>query len=167
MFKLLTPDLYLKSVCELTPELLDKHSIKSLLLDVDATLKRYRANLFEPEIVCWLESMKQANIGLCLLSNGKVRRIQPLAELLHIPFIAPALKPLPFGCKTAVKAMNFDPKTTAMTGDQVFADLLAGKSAGLFTILVEPIHPEEEHWYTRIKRPLEKIVLKGFNPSVK
>jgi predicted HAD superfamily phosphohydrolase YqeG len=56
--------------------------------------------------------------------------------------------------------MGFDQKSTAMVGDQVFADILAGKFAGIFTILVTPIHPEEERWYTRIKRPVEKCVLR-------
>ncbi|MDR3233128.1 MAG: YqeG family HAD IIIA-type phosphatase [Planctomycetaceae bacterium] len=156
---LLTPDIYLQSVAEVSPELLQKYSIRSLLLDVDSTLKRYKSDSLEPEAVHWLETMKRAEIGLCILSNGKAHRIRPIAELIQVPFVAPALKPLPVGCKTALTTMNFDRKTTAMVGDQVFADLLAGKLAGLFTILVKPIHPEEEHWYTRIKRPLESFVL--------
>jgi HAD superfamily phosphatase (TIGR01668 family) len=135
--------------------------MQSLLLDVDCTLKRYRSNVFEPDVVRWLELMKQNQIGLCILSNGKRHRIEPVAELVQIPFVAPAFKPLPFGCRAAMKAMNFAPKSTAMVGDQVFADLLAGNLAGLFTVLIKPIHPEEEHWYTRIKRPFEKIVLRG------
>ena len=44
-------------------------------------------------------------------------------------------------------------------GDQVFADVMAGRLAGIRSILVEPIHPEEEPWYTRLKRLPERIVL--------
>ena len=44
---------------------------------------------------------------------------------------------------------------TAMVGDQVFADVMAGRLAGVFTILVRPIHPEDEPWFTRWKRPWE------------
>ena len=47
-----------------------------------------------------------------------------------------------------------------MVGDQVFADILAGRLAGLKTILVDPIHPEEEPWFTRLKRPPERWVLR-------
>jgi predicted HAD superfamily phosphohydrolase YqeG len=49
-----------------------------------------------------------------------------------------------------------------VVGDQIFADILAGNLASVFTILVTPIKPEQEHWFTRIKRPWEKIVLRSF-----
>jgi len=159
MFHWFHPNVILDSVAQITPELLQKHGIRSLLLDVDSTLKRYRATEIPAEAVRWIESLQEVGIQCCLLSNGRKHRIQPIAEQVGVPFIAPAMKPSPFGCRAAIKAMGFDPKATAMVGDQVFADILAGKLANIFTILVTPIHPEEERWYTRIKRPLERWVL--------
>jgi len=166
MFHWLQPNLVLASVAEITPELLQKHGIRALLLDVDSTLKRYRATEIPPETVRWIESLQEAGIQFCILSNGLAHRIRPIAEQIGVPFIAPALKPGPFGCWTAIKTMGFDPKVTAIIGDQVFADILAGKFAKIFTILVTPIHPEEEHWYTRIKRPFERWILRD-HPKVK
>ncbi|MDR2757289.1 MAG: YqeG family HAD IIIA-type phosphatase [Planctomycetaceae bacterium] len=160
MFQCFQPDLYVEGVLDLTLECLQKYEIKSLLLDVDCTLKSYRSQNISPEILSWIERMKNKEIGLCLVSNGSSLRIRVLAEQVQLPFIAPALKPLPFGCCTAIQSMNFDKKSTAMVGDQVFSDLLAGKLAGLFTILVTPMQPEEEPWFARIKRPLERIVLR-------
>jgi HAD superfamily phosphatase (TIGR01668 family) len=165
MLNWLQPNLILDSVREITPELLGRHGLKSLLLDVDSTLKSYRATAIPAENIQWIETLQQAGIQFCILSNGRKHRIQPIAEQLGLSFIAPAMKPSPFGCQAAMKAMGFDPKTTAMIGDQVFADLLAGKFARIFTILVTPIHPEEERWYTRIKRPLERLVLKRKKPQ--
>ena len=46
-----------------------------------------------------------------------------------------------------------------MVGDQLFADVMAGRLAGVRSILVEPIHPEEEPWLTRLKRRPEQFVL--------
>jgi HAD superfamily phosphatase (TIGR01668 family) len=160
MFNWLQPNLILDSVQDITPELLRTHGLRSLLLDVDSTLKRYRTTEIPPESSRWIELLQEAGIGFCILSNGRAHRIRPIAEQIQIPFIAPAMKPTPFGCRTAIKTMEFDPKSTAMVGDQVFADILAGKFAGIFTILVTPIHPEEERWYTRIKRPFENLVLR-------
>ena len=159
LFRCFHPNLRFNSVQEITPELLHQHGLRSLLLDVDSTLKRYRATEIPPECVRWIESLRDAGIQFCLLSNGRRPRIRPIAEQLNISFIAPALKPFPFGCRSAIKTMGFTPKSTAMVGDQVFADILAGKLSGIFTILVTPIHPEEEHWYTRMKRPVERLVL--------
>jgi HAD superfamily phosphatase (TIGR01668 family) len=159
LFRCFQPDLYIESVLELTPEHLRRYEIKSLLLDVDCTLKNYRSQTIIPEVLCWIDAMRTGGIGLCLVSNGHCERIRQIAEPVRLPFVAPAMKPLPFGCRTAVRMMNFEKKSTAIVGDQVFSDLLAGKFAGLFTILVNPIRPDEEPWFTRIKRPLERIVL--------
>ena len=160
MFTWLQPNLILNSVTDITPELLQKHGIRSLLLDVDSTLKRYSATKIPPEIARWIDSMRENGVLFCILSNGLEHRIRPLAAQMQLPYVAQALKPSPFGCRKAMKTMEFDPKATAIVGDQVFADILAGKFAKIFTILVTPIHPEEEHWYTRIKRPFEKWVVK-------
>jgi len=160
MLNWLQPNLILNSVQDITPELLRQHGLQSLLLDVDSTLKRYRATEILPETVQWIESLQEIGIRFCIISNGRTHRIRPIAEQINVDFVAPAMKPFPFGCQRAIKGMGFDPKATAIVGDQVFADILAGKFAKIFTILVTPIHPEEERWYTRIKRPFERWVLK-------
>ncbi|MDR1962626.1 MAG: YqeG family HAD IIIA-type phosphatase [Planctomycetaceae bacterium] len=159
MFQWFRPNLHVGSVIDLTPERLQKYELRSLLLDVDCTLKNYRSQTISPEVSRWIETMKEKGIGLCLVSNGRGERIRRFAENVQIPFVAPAMKPLPFGCQTAIRTMKFDKKSTAMVGDQVFADVLAGKLAGLFTILVVPIQPEEEPWFAKMKRPFERIVL--------
>ena len=46
-----------------------------------------------------------------------------------------------------------------MVGDQLFADILAGNLARVRTILVRAIHPEEEPWFTRLKRGPERWIL--------
>jgi len=159
MFRWLQPNLMLDSVQDITPELLRRYGLRSLLLDVDSTLKSYRTTAIPPAILQWIETLQKAGTGFCILSNGRASRIRPIAEQIGLPFIAPALKPTPFGCWTAIQTREFDKKSTAVVGDQVFTDILAGKFAGIFTIFVTPIHPEEERWYTRIKRPIENWVL--------
>ena len=43
-------------------------------------------------------------------------------------------------------------------GDQIFTDILGARRAGIYSILVQPIHPKEEIQIV-LKRKLEKIVL--------
>lgn len=160
MFRLLTPHLVAESVLELTVPRLRELEIDALLLDVDCTLKRYRSQAVSEEVAAWLTALRAAGVGVCLLSNGKGKRIQEFAQRLNIPFIANACKPLPHGCRRAVAQMGFDRKRTAVVGDQVFTDVMAARAAGLRSILVRPIHPEEEPWYTRMKRPLERLVMR-------
>jgi predicted HAD superfamily phosphohydrolase YqeG len=80
-----------------------------------------------------------------------------------LPVVCQACKPLPFGCRAAVRRIGAERCRTAMVGDQLFADILAGRLAGLTCILVRPIHPEQEHWFTRMKRPLERFFLARMN----
>ena len=160
MLRLVTPDLRLQSVLELDPPRLRQMGLDALLLDVDCTLKSYRAERPAPEVIEWLERIRAAGVTLCLLSNGRARRIGRLAESLRLPLISTACKPLPWGCRRAMRQLGLDPRRTAMVGDQLFADVMAGRLAGLTCILVRPIRPEEEPWFTRIKRPLERLLLR-------
>ncbi|MGL6195099.1 MAG: YqeG family HAD IIIA-type phosphatase [Thermoguttaceae bacterium] len=157
MFNILFPKIKVQSVLDLTPQKLNELGIRSLLLDVDCTLKAYTATAIAPDIAEWLEVMKSNGVGLCLLSNGFARRIGPFAESLGVDFVAPAVKPFTKGVKRAIHKMNFVPQTTALVGDQIFADVLAANLSGITSILVEPIKPELEPFFARMKRPFEKL----------
>ena len=162
MLRILTPHLCVESVLELGLDRLRGLGIEALLLDVDCTLTRYRAAEVSAEIAHWIEELRAAGIVVCLVSNGRGGRISRLAEQLGVPFVAKAFKPLPRGCKAALRKLGTSRERTAMVGDQVFADVAAARLAGLFSVLVRPIHPEEEPWYTRLKRPLENVLRARF-----
>ncbi len=159
MFRVLTPHLRVASVLDLTPQRLHGMGLQNLLLDADGTLKRYSSEECAPGVGDWLAALRQAGFALCLVSNGLGQRIGRFAEVVGLPFVAKAMKPLPAGCRRAMRKMDFKPDATAIVGDQLFADIIAGRLAGLATILVEPIHPEEEPWFTRLKRPAERWLL--------
>ncbi len=156
------PHVSCRSVSDLAPDRLRKMEIDAVLVDVDSTLKRYRSEQVTPEAAAWLTSLQAAGIPVCLVSNGMGPRIRRLAQRLQLPFVGQALKPLPFGCQKARRRLGTDPRRTAMVGDQLFADVWAGRLAGLRTILVEPIHPEDEPWFTRFKRPVERWIVRRF-----
>ena len=155
----LIPRLRVESVLDLGVERLRGLGLDALLLDVDCTLKRYGQERPTPEVAAWLEGLRAAGFKLCLLSNGRGRRIGRFAGAVGLPFVCRACKPLPWGCRRALAELGVAANRTAMVGDQVFADVLAGHWAGLFTILVRPIHPEDEPWFTRWKGPWERRVL--------
>ncbi len=165
MLRLLTPHYRIHCVWELTPERLCLWGLRALLLDVDCTLKRYRQSDVLPEVAVWLAQLRAADIRLCLVSNGMAPRIERFAEHFDLPFVSQAMKPLPWGVWSALKKIDSPPSQTAMVGDQLFADVMAGRLAGVRSILVDPIHPEEEPWYTRLKRLPERLVLSGAEGS--
>jgi len=159
MLRLITPHLFLDNVLELTPARLRAEGRTGLLLDVDCTLKDYHDQHIGPAVVTWAAALRRDGLRLCLLSNGRSERIGRHAQTLGIPYIARALKPLPYGCRAALRVLELSPQQTAIVGDQLFADVLAGRLAGLFTILVRPTSPVEPMW-TRVKRPFERRVLR-------
>ena len=163
MLRLLAPHLQVESVLDLDVDRLRQLELDALLLDVDCTLKSYSAETASAEVAAWLDGLRAAEIGVCLVSNGLARRVGRFAEGLDLPFVAKAAKPLPFGCRAALRKMGFDRRRTAIVGDQLFADVMAGRLAGLTSILVRPIRPEEEPWFTRLKRPLERLLLRRMN----
>lgn len=160
MPRIFRPSLCVEDVVELAPSRLCELNLDSLLLDVDGTLKRYKETQVSEHVGKWLGSLQDAGIGLCLVSNGRGPRIERFASSLGLSFIAKACKPFPWGLKRAIREHGFDRMRTAMVGDQLLADIVAGNLAGLTTVLVRPIHPEDEQWFTRIKRPPERWLLR-------
>jgi HAD superfamily phosphatase (TIGR01668 family) len=159
MLQLFTPHYRVQNVLELTPGRLQGWGLRALLLDVDCTLTRYRRDEPTPEISAWIECLRMEGIRLCLVSNGLGARIQRFADRLVLPFVSRAMKPMPWGIWSAMQRIGALPLETAMVGDQVFADVMAGRLARIRSILVEPIHPEEEPWFTRLKRLPEQRIL--------
>ncbi len=166
MFGLVTPHYRVSGVQELTPERLRQWGLCTLLLDVDCTLTRYRREDAPAEVAAWIGELRVAGVGVCLVSNGMGRRIHRFAERLGLPCVCQAMKPLPWGVWSAMQKLHATARQTAMVGDQLFADVMAGRMAGVRTILVDPIHPEEEPWLTRLKRGPERFVLGRLNNNL-
>ena len=62
--------------------------------------------------------------------------------------------------------MNLEPENIGVVGDQVFTDVWGGNRCKMFTILTKPIDTRDI-WITKLKRPLEKIVIKRYLKSNK
>ncbi|MCS7237545.1 MAG: YqeG family HAD IIIA-type phosphatase [Thermoguttaceae bacterium] len=159
MVRIFVPDYVIEDVQWLTPAVLAAMGIRGLLLDIDCTLKPYRAVGVSPAVRHWAETLRQDGVGMYLVSNARGKRVEPIAADLALPWIAPAWKPLPFALWWAIRKLRQSPKAVAMVGDQIFADVLAARLAGVRSILVRPILPGEEPWWSRWKRPLERLVL--------
>jgi len=166
MLNFLFPNYYFDSITQIRSGWLREQEIYAILLDVDSTLKYYRSKTLLPEIAEWLTRKRERGFEFCLLSNGRRRRIEKLANELDLPFLAPAYKPFPSGCRKAMKMLYLDPDYTALIGDQIFADVMAANLAGIRSILVKPLRPQEEPFFARVKRPFERIVLNYYNKTL-
>lgn len=138
--KLLQPDLILDTtILGLTPELIARHSLKGLVLDVDETLVPITTAQASAELLPWAEQVKQV-CSIWLVSNNiSENRINRIAQALKVPYITGAGKPSRRKLRRAVEAMALRPEEVGMVGDRLFTDVLAGNRLGMFTILVQPM----------------------------
>lgn len=145
--KLLQPDLWLNdTLFSLTPELLQRHQLKGLVLDVDETIVPRTIQQLSDEVAPWIEAAKQVTPQIWLVSNNpSIARIKRIADRLEIPssYIARAGKPSRHHLRRAVESMGLRPEQVGMVGDRLFTDVLAGNRLGMFTILVKPMPSPE------------------------
>ena len=163
MFEFFYPDFYFEKYDDITPEFLAQNGIKTLLLDVDNTLAPYEQADPSEKNLKWFKALSDAGIGFAFISNNSSdKRIKVFNETIGAPAFAKSGKP--FAKKTIKKALatlGGTNKSTAIVGDQIFTDILAGKLSGTRKILVPPIK-DKKNLFFRFKRALEKPILKGY-----
>lgn len=142
-------------VWDITPSLLASLQVRGLLLDIDNTLTTHDNPVPAPGVTDWIAQMREADIGLCLVSNNHPPRVAPFAETLGLPYVCEGRKPLSKGYREAVEILGLPKKETAVVGDQIFTDVWGANLFHVPCILVEPMQLETTRFF-RFKRALEK-----------
>ncbi len=159
MFKRLLPDQIVNTVFDIDLDELKARGVRGIITDLDNTLVSAKTPLATPQLVGWLDLVKDQGFKVVILSNNNKTRVGNFAEPLGIPFIPAARKPAGAAFRRAIKLMELTSEQAVVVGDQMLTDVLGGRRAGLHTILVTPIAPREEGWATQINRRIEKIAL--------
>jgi len=157
VIRLLTPSIYIRSVTDLDPSDLFADGIRAMLLDLDNTLVAWGATEPEPRMLAWVARLKEVGLRACIVSNGFSRRTIRLSTVFGLPAVGPAAKPSLWGLRRAMALLQTPASQTALVGDQLFTDVLAGNLLHLRTILVEPLS-SREFITTRIMRLAERLV---------
>lgn len=162
---LLKPHIKLNRITDIDLQVLKANKIKGLILDVDNTLSTHHGEVLVDGLQDWLKYMQSVGIQLIILSNSKEKRVGPFAKRLGLDHFSLGLKPLPFGYWKSAHKMGVKLKNTAIVGDQLFTDSLGGHLAGVKTIILNPIKPEEM-WSFRLRRHFEKKLYKRYKFEV-
>ena len=126
----------LRSVCDITLQLLEKLGVCGLLLDIDNTLTTHDNPVPAAGVEAWVAGMQAAGISLCLVSNNHPPRVEPFAKRLGLDFVCEGKKPLTKGYREAVQKMGLSRKEVAAVGDQIFTDVLGANLFGVPCIFV-------------------------------
>ncbi len=157
---LLTPNMQVRKITDITIETLRENNIKGMILDVDNTLIDLDRVPLEG-IKEWIDNMKNEGIKFCIASNSlKKDKIGKVAKMLDIPYVHFSAKPTKIGLKKAKQILGIEnSKNIAEVGDQLFTDVLGTNRMKMFSILTEPLC-EEKVKINNLKRKLEKRVLR-------
>lgn len=156
------PKSYFNKILEVKPEFLKENNIQAILLDIDNTLLDYQHNIIEG-LEDWVENLKKQGIKFCILSNtNSKKKAEKISNLLNVPYIFFAKKPLKFGFNKAKKMLQIeDSKNIAVIGDQVMTDVLGANRCKMYSILVAPLN-ERDILVTKINRVIERKILKKY-----
>nr|WP_245350067.1 YqeG family HAD IIIA-type phosphatase [Cytobacillus eiseniae] len=155
------PDQHVKSIFEITPEVLKEKGIKGIITDLDNTLVEWDRPNATPRLISWFEEMKHSNVKITIVSNNNEDRVRSFSDPLHIPFIPAARKPLGRAFNRALKEMGLEKEETVVIGDQLLTDVLGGNRSGFKTILVVPV-AQTDGLITRFNRKIERQILNWF-----
>ena len=136
----LLPRLIAETVTDLSPKLLQERGIHLLMLDFDNTLVPYTRDEPTPQVRQWLRAMMDSGISLCVVSNSKRPRVQQFCSQHGLPCVTHARKPFSKGIRRCMESFQLRPQVCALVGDQIYTDTLGANCAGVFSILVKPIH---------------------------
>lgn len=147
-------------------ELIKKENIKLIMMDMDNTLidakKKYKNSLKH-----WIEEVSNLNVKMCILSNSPFGdKVKKIAKELNVEYEYNAGKPLLKGFKRVIEKSKFPKDNILMIGDQIFTDVWGGNRIGVKTVLVTPIN-KKESFLTKVKRPLERLILKKIKGEYK
>ena len=157
--RLLTPSLYLDTIYDLPFEWLDKHSITSVITDLDNTLVPWRDYKVAQELSEWFAALHKKGYKTAILTNARpAPTITEMSENLGTKLVVGARKPISRFFKEALALVDAQPIETCIVGDQIFTDILGGNIMGCKTVLVERIG-RKEFIGTKLVRFIERIVM--------
>lgn len=137
-------------VSELTPADLARLEVDALLLDIDGTVVPAKRYTLPDETAAWVKAMQAAGVKLFILSNNRrPERIEKIAGMLGLDWMAKAKKPGKDNFLRAAARMGASPARTAVVGDQIFTDMLGARRAGMKGILVESLDTHLWYFYPR------------------
>lgn len=157
MLECLYPKVYLDSTYEIDFEQYYQDGYRAIIFDIDNTLVPHGAPA-DQRAIALFKRLHALGYQTMMLSNNKEPRVKMFCDAVDAEYIYKAGKPNPTNYREAMKRMHTDEKNTLFVGDQIFTDVWGANKAGIYSILVKPIHPKEEIQIV-LKRYLEKVVL--------
>ena len=162
---MLFPKACAPSVHAIDYESLAAAGCRGVIFDIDNTVVMDQQEA-TPEAIEFFARVRAAGLTPFILSNNSEERVKSFADAVGADYIYKAGKPGADGYLKAMEKMGTDASSTIFIGDQLFTDIWGANNAGVFSVLVQPVDPEEI-LQIRLKRILEKPLLLAYKMSRK
>lgn len=132
------------SLLEVDLDQLWEQGKRLILLDVDHTIVKWRAEEFPQGVEDWVARAKTKGFDLCILSNTRnPERLARLASRLGVETVRDKFKPSPAMFRLAMIKFKRKPEESIMIGDQIFTDILGANRCGIDAIWVQKMEGRE------------------------
>jgi len=154
MGKGLVPDYQVAAVRDMDFEELRRRGVRYLVMDVDHTLVPFRGMDLDDATVRFLNALWERGVieGMYLASNSS-RDLSGIAGAIGaqvVPVRGLERKPRRAYFRRVLRTIGCRPEQAVMVGDKLLFDVWGGNRAGLVTVLVQPIGPDQ--WFDRVVR---------------
>ena len=138
------------NVTQIIPTDIQAMGVKGVLLDIDGTLMRTKDKAPDPRVMKWIDSLKQNDIAVYVLSNNKhPDRVRKLAESIGADWTYLAHKPKKEGFYNAAKSLGLEHCEIAVIGDQIFTDMFGAARCGMKGLIVNSLDTYLWYYYPR------------------
>jgi len=154
------PDIYVRSIFDISYHSLKKQNIKCLIFDLDNTLALLDEEKCPRRVEELIKDLKK-DFQVFIITNSVSKRANPYRDALSIEVISMAMKPFTKGLRVIKNKYGFKKEEMIMIGDQLMTDILSGVKFGIKTILVDPIGVKDLK-ITKLNRVIEKRLINKY-----
>lgn len=155
-----TPYQCYKDIYQIDYNKLYSEGIKIILFDLDNTIIGYHETLPSQKEKEFINHLKELGFTPVIMSNNHSERIENVSKFLEIDKLANSKKPLKSGYKKILKRYpTYKKEEIIAIGDQIVTDIWGASRMGIRGILVKPIRLDNEKWYTKFNRKVEKYII--------
>ena len=147
------PYVVTEELTDLTPQFLQMHNIRLLMLDFDNTIVPYTTTVPTQAMTDWLRLMNGSDIPLCVVSNSRNDRVKRFCAEYGLDCITHASKPGGKGIRQCLRKYGIPASQAALVGDQIFTDTLGANGCGVRPILVKAI--DNHNFWLKARHVLE------------
>ena len=154
------PDMYKKTIFDISYSKLKEQGIRCLVFDLDNTLGLISHKSCPIETKKLLKKLKKDFI-VVICSNNTKRRLKPYLDDLEIDGVAWSMKPSIKGLFSIKLKYHLKRKEMCIIGDQIVTDILAGNRFRVHTVLVDPLGKKDLK-ITGLNRKIEAIIVRHY-----